>query len=327
LSGFSAGIPVGLSIFCTNEITVEYSIDGTDGTHVTGSLVFPAGLTRNYISVPTNVNGVLRVALLNPANADITGSSTLYFQNLAAIPGSPVTLSPYGASWRYLDDGSEQTNAWRAVNFNDSNWGNGASRLGFGADPSPLATTIRRFVQTNGVDTARQATNYYFRRVIVVTNPAAFATVQFRYQKDDGCVVYLNGNQIFTNNMPLPPYTANTFAASTVSGAAATLTFYTNTISATNFVAGTNVIAVEVHQSTATSSDIAWHLEVVGLPAPQPPKLLFTQLGADGVLYWNDNAFGLEEADVVTGPWRPASPTNSPSGSPMTGTRFFRLKR
>ena len=327
LSSFSSGIPVGLSIFCSNQVTVDYVIDGTDGTHVTGSLVFPAGLTRNYIPTPTNLNGVLRVALINPVNADITGSSALYFQNLAATPGSPVVLSPYGASWRYLDDGSEQGTAWRAPAFNDSNWSNGISRLGFGADASPLATTIRRFVQTNGVDTARQATNYYFRRAIVVTNPAAFATVQFRYQRDDGCVVYLNGNQIFTNNMPLPPYTANTFAASTISGSAATLTFWTNTIPATNLLAGTNVIAVEVHQVSATSSDIAWHLEVVGLPSAQPPKINFTQLGSDGVLYWNDNAFGLEEADYVIGPWRPANPTNSPSGSPMIGTRFFRLKK
>jgi hypothetical protein len=327
LAGFASGIPVGLSIFCTNQVAVDYAIDGTDGTHVTGTLVFPAGLTRNYIPVPTTVNGVLRVALLNPGNADITGSSTLYFQNLAATPGSPVVLSPYGASWRYLDDGSEQGTAWRAPNFNDSTWSSGVSRLGFGADASPLATTIRRFVQTNGVDTARQVTNYYFRRAITVTNPAAFATVQFRYQRDDGCIVYLNGNQIFTNNMSSPPYTANTFAAGTISGAAATLTFWTNTIPATNLLVGTNVIAVEVHQSTATSSDIAWHLEVVGLPAAQPPKINFTQLGADGVLYWNDGTFGLEEADYVTGPWRPATPTNSPSGSPMTGTRFFRLKK
>lgn len=328
LSQFPDGIPVGLSRHCTNEVRVGYVIDGTDGYHASGTLIYPAGLTRQYIVTPTNVNGVLRVALVNPQNAEITSSDKLLFQNLASEAGGGVVLSPLGASWRYLDDGSNQGTAWRAVDFPDSTWSSGVSRLGFGGDASPLATTIRRFVQTNGVDTARQVTNYYFRRAIVVTNPASFASIQFRYQRDDGCVVYLNGNQVFTNNMGQPPYLATTFAASTISGSAATLTFWTNTIPASNLVAGTNVIAVEVHQVSATSSDIAWHMELVGLPATAPGvRLNFSKLGEDGVLYWNDASFGLEEADVVTGPWRPANPTNSPSGSPMEGTRYFRLRK
>src|SRR5206468_2242977 len=98
-------------------------------------------------------------------------------------------------------------------------------------------------------------TNYYFRRAIVVTNNLAdFAAVQFRYQRDDGCILYLNEAQLFTNNMPPPPITFMTFASSTISGAAETQRFWTNTFPATVLRPGTNVIAVEVHQSTATSS-------------------------------------------------------------------------
>jgi hypothetical protein len=327
LSQFPDGIPVGLSRHCTNEVRVDYEVDGIDGTHASGTLVFPAGLTRRFLPTPTNLNGVLRVALLNPQNADVTGNDKLLFQNLAGESGGTVVLSPFGANWRYLDDGSNQGTAWRAPNFDDNSWGNGPSRLGFGPDALPLATTIRRFVQTNGVDTARQITNFYFRRAIVVTNPTSFATIQFRYQRDDGCVVYVNGNQVFTNNMGLPPYTANTFAPTTISGAPALMTFWTNTISATNLVAGTNVIAVEVHQSTSTSSDIAWHMELVGIPPSSGARLYFSKLGADGVLYWSDSTFGLQEADVVTGPWRWTNPTNSPFAAPMEDTRFFRLKK
>jgi hypothetical protein len=328
LSQLADGIPVGLSRHCTNEVRADYVVDGTDGYHASGTLIFPAGLTRRYISVPTNLlDAVLRIALLNPQNADITGGDKLLFQNLEQPSANAVVLSPLGATWRYLDDGSEQGAAWRAPNFDDSTWSSGPSRLGFGTDASPLATTIRRFVQTNGVNTARQVTNYYFRRAIVVTNPASFASVQFRYQRDDGCIVYLNGNQVFTNNMGLPPYTANTFSATTVTPQSATLTFWTNTLPASSLVAGTNVIAVEVHQASSTSSDLAWHMELLGLPSGTAPRLYFSKLGADGVLYWDDASFGLQEADVVTGPWRPANPTNSPSASPWEGTRFFRLKK
>ena len=322
------GIPVGLSIFCTNEVSVGYAIDGTDGTHVTGMLVFPAGLTRRFIPAPTNVNGVLRIALVNPVNADVTGQGSLLFQNLPATPGgSPATLLPLASNWRYLDDGTEQGSAWRAPAFNDSAWSNGTARLGFGADALPVAKTIRRFVQTNGVDTARQVTNYYFRVPVVVTNPAAFETVQFRYQRDDGCVVYLNGTQVFTNNMGLPPYTAITFAASTISGATALNTFWTNSVAASNFLAGTNWIAVQAHQSTATSSDISWNLELFGLSARQPPRVSLVNFGGDAVLFWNDATFSLEEADVVTGPWRFAAITNSPSASGISSNRFFRLRK
>ena len=263
LANFADGIPVGLSRFCTNEVRVEYAVDGTDGTHLGGTLVFPQGLTRLFIPVPTTVTGVLSVALSNPLNADVTADSVLLFQN---IPGSgsagAVVLSPFGSVWKHKDDGSEQGIAWRAVNFDDNAWSSGPARLGFGPDQAPLGTTIRRFVQTNGVDTARQVTNFYFRRAIVVTNPAAYVSMQFRYQRDDGCIVYVNSNEVFRSNMPGGTVYATHFASTTVSGAPAALTLYTNTVSTTNFVAGTNVLAVEVHQSTATSSDIGWEIRL-----------------------------------------------------------------
>jgi hypothetical protein len=327
LAGNPDGVPVGLSRFCTNEVSVDYAIDGTDGTRASGTLIFPAGLTRAFIPAPTNFTGVLRIALANPQNADVTGNSALLFQNLPPATNAMTVLSPLGANWKYLDNGSEQGVAWRGTNFDDSAWASGAARLGFGADPAPLGTTIRRYVTgTSGP----QITNYYFRRSILVTNPAAFVTLQFRYQRDDGCILYLNGSEIFRNNMANGTVYATNFAMATISPASETLRFWTNTLSATNLVAGTNIIAVEVHQSTATSSDIAWEMELLGLPSPSGsagPRVNFSRLGSDAVLYWNDPTFGLEVADVVTGPWRPADATNSPSGSPISGTRFFRLRK
>jgi hypothetical protein len=289
--------------------------------------VFPQGLTRRFIPVPTSVTGVLRVALSSPMNADVTGTASLLFQNLPPAPGSaPTVLSPLGATWKYLDDGSEQGSLWRGTNFSDAAWGSGAARLGFGADQVPLGTTIRRFVQVGGVDTTRQGTNFYFRRAIVVTNPAAFTTMQFRFQRDDGCIVYLNGNEAFRNNMPAGAVTANTFSSTTVSGAPAAITFYTNNVPTTSFLAGTNLLAVEVHQAAATSSDIGWELEVNGLPAASPPRVNLSILGTDAVIYWGDATFGLEEAEYVTGPWLPAN-TGSPTASSLSSNRFFRLKK
>ena len=322
LGSFADGIPVGLSRFCTNEVLVNYSIDGTDGMHNSGTLVFPQGLTRRFIPVPTSVTGVLRVALSDPLNADVTGTSSLLFQN---IPAAPTMLSPLGATWKYLDDGSEQGVLWRETNFNDTAWSSGAARLGFGPDQAPLGSTIRRFVTgTSGP----QITNFYFRRAIVVTNPAAFTTIQFRYQRDDGCVVYVNGNEVFRNNMPGGTILATNFATATVSGVPAALTFYTNNLATTNFLAGPNLIAVEVHQSTATSSDLGWELEVNGIPASSAPRVNLSLLGTDAVIYWGDPSFSLEQSpEANQGTWTPAGSNSPVSVTPTEPQRIYRLKR
>lgn len=321
LSAFPDGIPVGLSIYCTNEVRVDYAIDATDGTSARGTLVFPAGRTRHYIPVPATFAGVLRVALENPINAELTSTSKLLFQNFNV--NRPV-LSPLGAEWKYLDDGSNQGTAWRAPGFDDTTWSNGVARLGFGPDTA-ARTTIRRYLSGTA---GPQVTNYYFRRAIVVTNDLSeFSTIQFRYQRDDGCVLYLNGNQLFTNNMPPPPYTHHTFASTTISGAAATQRFWTNAFPPSVLQPGTNVIAVEVHQASATSSDLAWEMELLGVRPSVGVTLNISRLGSDAVLFWNDASYSLQEAETVVGPWRAGSSTNSPASAELTGARFFRLKR
>src|SRR6185436_600555 len=92
LASFSAGLPVGLSQFCTNAVSVDYSIDDTSGAHTAGTLIFPAGLTRRFIPVPLGATGVVSVTLLNPSNAEITGSSQVFFQNLTAPPPQPTVV-------------------------------------------------------------------------------------------------------------------------------------------------------------------------------------------------------------------------------------------
>jgi hypothetical protein len=316
----AAVVPVGLSMYCTNEVRIDYAIDATDGTSLRGTLVFPAGRTRHYIPVPAGFNGVLRVALENPVNADLTGESALLLQNFSS---GRVVLSPLGAAWKFLDNGSDQGTGWRGRNFDDSSWAEGAGRLGFGADAA-ATTTVRRYLSgTSGP----QITNYYFRRSFIVTNDLSeFASIQFRYQRDDGCILYLNGTPLITNNMPAGPVTFQTFASETISPASATQLFHTNTFPASVLLAGTNVVAVEVHQSTPTSSDIAWEMELVGLPASDP-RLNVWRAGSGTILYWTEPNFGLQEADNISGPWRSATGTNSPVTVEPEGNRFFRLRR
>jgi len=324
----TAVVPVGLSVYCTNEVSVDYTIDMSEGASLSGTLVFPPGRTRHYLPVPSNFNGVLRVALENPINADLTGLSTILLQNFSS---GLTVLSPLGATWKYLDNGSDQGVAWRATDFDDSGWAEGPGRLGFGTDAA-ATTTLRRYLSgTSGP----QITNYYFRRSFVVSNDLSeFATVQFRYQRDDGCVLYLNGTPLITNNMPSGPITFQTFALTNITPASQTQRFYTNTFPVSILQPGTNVIAVEVHQSGPTSSDIAWEMELLALSSTTAPRLNLWQPDSGGassveplILYWSDPAFRLEEANDITGPWRNSATANSPASIAPEGTRFFRLQR
>jgi hypothetical protein len=272
--------------------------------------------------LPGSFVGVLRMALSDPVNAELTGVSKFFLQSPSSAPAS--VLSPLGASWRYLDNGSDQGTAWRAPDFDDSTWSNGIARLGFGPDAS-ATTILRRYLSGNS---GPQFTNYYFRRAITVTNPTDFATLQFRYQRDDGCIVYLNGTAVVTNNMPPGTPTFQTFAATTISGAAETQRFWTNTVSPTFLEVGTNVLAAEVHQSTSTSSDIAWELEVQGLTSPASAQIFISRLGGDLVVYWSDATFTLQQSDNVAGTWGSISGARSPLPiSPSEATRFFRLRK
>ena len=61
-------------------------------------------------------------------------AATLLLALASGAGAEPVgtTLVPFGASWLYLDDGSDQGSAWRASGFPEVGWGVGPAQLGYG---------------------------------------------------------------------------------------------------------------------------------------------------------------------------------------------------
>ena len=86
--------------------------------------------------------------------------------------------------------------------------------------------------------------------------------------RDDGAVVYVNGVEVWRDNMPTGTISYTTPASAAVSGSAETSTFST-TVASSYFVEGSNCIAVEVHQNATSSSDLGFDLQLVG-NAPVP---------------------------------------------------------
>jgi hypothetical protein len=174
-------------------------------------------------------------------------------------PPHVTLLLTNGASWKYEDSGLTQAVNWVTLGFDDSGWSNGVAELGFGdaAAGVPERTVLRRnsgLLNTNSVI-------FYFRKVINVTDPAAFTNVVVSVLRDDGARVYLNGNAVFTTPAAYPP---------TVATADDGTIYYRGNASPTNLVAGPNIVAVEVRQDNAGSSDISFDLMLWGESAALP---------------------------------------------------------
>jgi hypothetical protein len=171
------------------------------------------------------------------------------------VCAAKADLVSTGANWRLLDDGSNQGTAWRALDFDDSAWATGAAPLGFG-EPLIVSTT-----RTGRI-------TYYFRHAFVVTNAARITNLSLRVLRDDGARVFLNGTNVFHNN--LPSTVSYTTLAS--SGVEATNYIRTNVNSAV-LREGTNVLAAEVHNSAVNNGDLVFDAWLVGITNTAVPGL------------------------------------------------------
>ncbi len=151
--------------------------------------------------------------------------------------------------WRYWQNGDAGV-AWRAETFDDTGWPEGAAPLG--RDTQTLALPF------NTPLTMGRMTYYFRTRFLCPTNPAGM-TLRLQTFIDDGALVWLNGQPLYRQNLsPLEP-AYDTRADSTVDNARLEGPFE---VAAGPLREGENLLAVEVHQSSATSSDLAFALRL-----------------------------------------------------------------
>ncbi|HWQ91324.1 MAG TPA: lamin tail domain-containing protein, partial [Clostridia bacterium] len=195
-------------------------------------------------------------------------------------PRSALALVPAGSIWKYLDDGSDQGAAWRARLFNDQLWPSGPAPLGYEDANGQWPATTNSY----GANASFKHLTYYYRHAFNVANPASMTNLVLQVQRDDGVIVYLNGVGIFTNNLPLNVPITYLTNASGVVGGANELAFLSQEVNPALLLAGTNVLAAELHQSSRTSSDIWFEctLSGDGYPANQAPAV---QAGPDQTIH------------------------------------------
>lgn len=184
------------------------------------------------------------------------GSATSSTAQVIVTPSlaTNFTLISTGAVWRYLDTGVDPGPNWAQPEFNDAGWLSGRAILGY--NNGNEATTIRF-----GPDPNNKYITYWFRRAFVLEAIESIHALSLRLLRDDGAAVYLNGQEVFRNNLPAGPLTPTTLASATVGGPDET-NYISGALPLGPLRAGTNVVAVEVHQAATNSSDLSFDLEL-----------------------------------------------------------------
>ena len=172
----------------------------------------------------------------------------------------PNLLIAKGSIWSWLAPltaAGAPPLAWRSAGFTETGWASGPTKIGYG-DAADEATPIPT--------AAGKPFTVYFRRSFVVPAPSTLASVDLALRRDDGAVVYVNGVEAWRSNLPITGTILHDTPASVgISGTGET-TFLTVPLEPGLFVAGANVLAIEVHQRDATSSDLAFDAEVRSVP-------------------------------------------------------------
>ncbi|MBK7874647.1 MAG: hypothetical protein IPJ77_02680 [Planctomycetes bacterium] len=167
-----------------------------------------------------------------------------------------TALVARGTTWKYLDTGVDPGPAWTSAAFPDAGWASGAAPLGYGEGDEQTVVSF-------GPNPLQRPITTWFRATFQVANPSALQAVRLALQRDDGAVVWINGREAYRDGL------VRTSTASTQAGydrLAPEENAYAETLLDPRlFLAGTNVIAVEVHQFDAQSDDLSFDLELSGL--------------------------------------------------------------
>lgn len=152
-----------------------------------------------------------------------------------------TTIFALQSAWKYNDADVALPATWKSSNYDVSNWAVGNGPLGYG---DPVTTSF-----ISGVDTA------YLIKDFTVNLADLTNTMEFGVRRDDGIIVYLNGEEVIRDNMPAGAVSHGTFSSTTIDGAAETA-INLFSIPKNKFVQGTNRISIELHNRSASSSDL-----------------------------------------------------------------------
>ena len=270
LSLLSKGIPVRLSTFTTSEVSVDYSIGTDDGQLAGGTLHFVPGQTVRKIQYAVAAGQDLcdiRVTLSNPVNAELTGYRQITHKGMC---GNVRALVREGDKWRYFKGTQEPPAAWNSLAFDDGTWLEGPTPIGY-----ETSSGYEKLLATKLSDMRNAYISVYARRYFIVDDPLKLTGLYFTMDVDDGYIAYINGIQVSSRYVTAG---AKYNQGSTTNHEACGGTSVPNgpcppeqvdlSSHIVDLVPGVNVLAVQVHNVTVSSSDFIFVPELTGVFAP-----------------------------------------------------------
>ena len=211
-------------------------------------------LLINDLYVPTNKFGGLLFPPITLKTAAPAGYQFLGWKSSKGT-STPSTLFAKGSTWYYYDQGSLDAARWTTRNYSTTSWKSGKSPLGYFTSDANNGRGYQTFLDYGG-DANNKYPTYYFRKTVNFSAaPKSDELITLDWVADDGFIIYVNGTEAGRYLMPAGTATFNTFATSY---APANPESGQMTLDPTLFVRGNNIIAVEVHNNSASSTDIYW---------------------------------------------------------------------
>jgi len=234
-------------------------------------------------------------------------------------------LVPFSSpNWRLkkgLAEASTPIEAWRSPTYDDSSWA---------MAPAPFWYGDTRTGGTQLTDMINSYSCVFLRTKFVVDNPTNINAIQLSYFIDDGYVMWINGVEVSRFQVS-DPLTISTLAGNQASDPAPTVQTTLPTPVTNYLVAGTNVLCVQVFNTTLNSSDLGFDCQLISLAPDLVAPSIASQSPPAGVVLSHTNnltritvdfseaVVGVDASDLLVN----GVPATGLSGSAATYTFTF----
>ena len=167
-------------------------------------------------------------------------------------------LFSYGSEWKYLDDGSNQGQEWRTLEYDDSSWSAGRGQLGYGEGDEEVVIGFGSNPNNKHITT-------YFRREFTLGAPESVNSLVIGLLRDDASAIYLNGAEVYRDQSLSPGANYNTQSTFDVSKDDSQIDI---AIPVGSLRSGRNLIAIEVHKSSRLSPNFSFDLNATAIIPP-----------------------------------------------------------
>ena len=150
-------------------------------------------------------------------------------------------------TWKYFVGTSEPAATWRSLPFDDSGWPQGPGGFGYGDNDDNTVIP--------------QCISVFIRIKFNVADTSIISGALLSMDYDDGFVAYLNDVEIaragITGSHPVFNQTGNDHEAVMYSSGAPEPFYIEESTLKTTILPGDNVLAIQIHNSSETSSDLS----------------------------------------------------------------------